>query len=162
LPKRLVINEIEHNLLFIYNDITYFTFMKKITFLFTFVVLIMVGALAQPKMMFEQTTIDYGKIEKGSEPVRKFKFKNTGISPLIIQSAKGSCGCTVPTYSKEPIMPGESSTIDVRYDTQRVGAFTKNVTITTNDNETILLTITGEVKSPPSQESVPLSPSGLE
>ncbi len=115
-----------------------------------------------PVMTFEQTTIDYGTIDKGSEPLRKFKFSNTGTEPLVIKSAKGSCGCTVPTYAKEPVMPGESSVIEVRYDTQRVGAFTKTITLTTNEAvETRTLTIKGEVKAEPVQETVPASNGGL-
>lgn len=119
-------------------------------------------AVSGPNMSFEVTTIDYGTIEKGAEPLRKFKFTNTGNEPLIIQNAKGSCGCTVPTYPKEPIMPGESNVIEVRYDTQRVGVFTKTVTITTNEtNNTKSLTIKGEVKAPATQESVPASNGGI-
>lgn len=113
-------------------------------------------------MTFEVTTIDYGTIEKGADPMRHFKFTNTGNEPLIIKSAKGSCGCTVPTYPQEPIMPGESANIDVRYDTQRVGNFNKQVTLTTNETEsTHTLTIKGEVKAPPTQESVPAGNGGL-
>ncbi|HNL37739.1 MAG TPA: DUF1573 domain-containing protein [Saprospiraceae bacterium] len=115
-----------------------------------------------PVMTFQQTTIDYGTIEKGSEPLRKFSFTNTGNEPLIIKSAKGSCGCTVPTYPKEPIMPGETNVIEVRYDTQRVGMFTKTVTLTTNEtSDTHTLTIKGEVKAPATQESVPAGNGGL-
>lgn len=65
-------------------------------------------ATSGPSMSFDVTTVDYGTIEKGSDKVRIFKFTNTGTEPLIIKAAKGSCGCTVPTYPKEPIMPGES------------------------------------------------------
>jgi hypothetical protein len=97
---------------------------------------------------FEAKEIDYGTIEKGANGVRVFKFTNTGSAPLIINSAKGSCGCTVPSYAKEPIMPGESSEIKVKYDTKRVGAFTKYVTLTTNaTNETTTrLKIFGKVE----------------
>lgn len=99
---------------------------------------------------FEKTEIDYGKITQGSEPLRVFTFKNTGSEPLIISNAAGSCGCTVPTFPKEPIMPGQSSKIEVRYDTQRVGAFTKTVTLTTNEaNPTRVLTIKGDVSANP-------------
>ncbi len=119
-------------------------------------------AASGPVMTFDVTTIDYGNVEKGAEPLRKFKFTNTGNEPLIIKTAKGSCGCTVPTYPKEPIMPGESNVIEVRYDTQRVGAFTKTVTITTNEaTETRMLTIKGEVKAPATQESVPAGNGGI-
>jgi Protein of unknown function (DUF1573) len=98
---------------------------------------------------FEKTEIDYGKIKQGSEPLRVFAFKNTGSEPLTISNAQGSCGCTVPTYPKEPIMPGQTSKIEVRYDTQRLGGFTKTVTLTTNEaNPTRVLTIKGEVETP--------------
>ena len=101
-------------------------------------------------MKFEKTEINYGKIVQGGDPLRKFYFKNTGKEPLIIKNAHGSCGCTVPTYPKEPIMPNESGVIEVRYDTQRLGAFTKTVTLTTNcAEETAVLTIKGEVEAQP-------------
>jgi hypothetical protein len=140
--------------------------MKQLLSIFAFVVLGFTFASAQhtngPVMTFPQTTIDYGNIEKGADPIRKFAFTNTGNEPLIIKSAKGSCGCTVPTYPQEPIMPGETATIDVRYDTQRVGNFNKQVTLTTNEeNSTHTLTIKGEVKAPATQESVPASTGGL-
>jgi hypothetical protein len=99
---------------------------------------------------FEKIELDYGKIKKGSEPLRVFNFKNTGSEPLIISNAQGSCGCTVPTFPKEPIMPGQSSKIEVRYDTQRPGAFSKTVTLTTNEaNPSRTLTIKGEVEAEP-------------
>jgi hypothetical protein len=140
--------------------------MKQVLSILAFVVFGVFCATAQnatgPVMTFEVTSVDYGTIEKGGDPIRRFKFTNTGNEPLIIKSAKGSCGCTVPTYPQEPIMPGESNNIEVRYDTQRVGMFTKTVTLTTNEtNDTHTLTIKGEVKAPPTQESVPASGGGL-
>lgn len=104
---------------------------------------------------FETIEMDYGKIKQGSEPLRLFTFKNTGSEPLIISGAQGSCGCTVPTYPKEPIMPGQSSKIEVRYDTQRLGPFTKSVTLTTNEaNPTRVLTIKGDVENSGAQTPV--------
>ncbi len=109
-----------------------------------------------PVMSFEQTVIDYGTIEQGSDPLRVFKFTNTGNEPLIIKRAKGSCGCTVPSYKKEPIMPGESSEIEVRYDTKRLGKFAKTVRIYTNEKEEPhLLTIKGKTFKKGTEESVP-------
>jgi len=109
-----------------------------------------------PQMVFEELVVDYGEVDKGSDPLRKFHFTNLGTEPLVIKQAKGSCGCTVPDYPKEPIMPGESSAIDVRYDTNRVGPFTKTVTLTTNmGEEKVVLTIKGKVNMPPKEESVP-------
>ncbi len=140
--------------------------MKKLLFFIAFALVGATWVAAQvqngPVMTFETTTIDYGTINKGADGVRKFKFTNTGNEPLIIKSAKGSCGCTVPTYPKEPIMPGESSHIEVRYDTNRPGEFTKTVTITTNEAvETRMLTIKGNVKDPGTQEAVPSGTGGL-
>jgi hypothetical protein len=141
--------------------------MKQVLSILAFVLVGTFCATAQTAngavMTFDVTTIDYGTIDKGAEPIRKFKFTNTGNEPLIIKSAKGSCGCTVPTYPKEPIMPGESNVIEVRYDTQRVGPFTKTVTLNTNEtNDTHTLTIKGDVKAPATQESVPASSGGLQ
>ena len=62
---------------------------------------------------FETETIDYGTIENNADGNREFKFTNTGNAPLVISNAKGSCGCTVPTWPKEPIAPGASSVIKV-------------------------------------------------
>ena len=77
-----------------------------------------------------------------------FKFKNTGDKPLMITNAKGSCGCTVPQWPREPIAPGQSGEIKVSYDTKRVGNFAKSVTLTTNvpENPTVVLRIRGIVK----------------
>ncbi len=89
------------------------------------------GSLAE--MTFETDVHDFGTIEYAGNGTYEFKFKNTGKEPLIISNAKGSCGCTVPTYPKDvPIKPGESNVIKVTYDTKRAGNFTKTVTITSN------------------------------
>lgn len=116
-----------------------------------------------PIMTFDSETIDYGVIEQGSDPYRVFTFKNTGSTPLIIKHAKGSCGCTVPSYEKEPIEPGKSSEVKVRYDTKRLGKFTKRVTLTTNaGDEKKVLTIKGEViKKPEEPAGVPASSPSL-
>lgn len=117
-----------------------------------------------PKMTFETETVDYGSIKQGADPFRVFKFKNEGSEPLVITGARGSCGCTVPTYPQEPILPGKSAEIKVRYDTQRIGAFTKTVTITTNEageNASRILTIKGEVKQAEEKQSVPSKESGI-
>ncbi len=103
---------------------------------------------AQFKQSGATTEWNYGTIEKSSTGVRFFKFTNTGQKPLIISKAKGSCGCTVPSYPKEAIMPGASAYIKVKYDTKRVGPFTKYVTLTTNAtaNTSTRLKISGVVE----------------
>ena len=99
---------------------------------------------------FETKVIDYGVIENKADGARKFVFTNNGTEPLIIKNAKGSCGCTVPTWPREAIAPGATSEIGVSYDTKRVGKFTKTITLTTNaDKRPVILTIKGEVKPPP-------------
>ena len=98
------------------------------------------------EMTFKAETIDYGTIAKNSDGKRDFVFTNTGNTPLIITSAQGSCGCTVPTYPKEPIAPGATAKISVKYATDGVGAFSKTVTLTTNAvKPSTVLTIKGNV-----------------
>ncbi|MCB0458134.1 MAG: DUF1573 domain-containing protein [Flavobacteriaceae bacterium] len=95
---------------------------------------------------FESKEIDYGTIEHNADGIRAFKFTNTGNAPIIISQVKGSCGCTVPTKPNGPIMPGESAEIGVKYATNRVGQFTKTVTVTSNASEPIItLKIKGNV-----------------
>jgi len=100
-------------------------------------------------MVFETETIDYGTIPHNADGKREFVFTNNGTKPLIIESAQGSCGCTVPTKPEGPIAPGAKATIGVKYATDRVGAFTKTVTIKSNaaGQETKVLTIKGTVEA---------------
>ncbi len=116
-----------------------------------------------PNMNLETTVMDYGTIVQDSDPYRYFNFVNDGTEPLVIKHAKGSCGCTVPDYPKEPIMPGETSQIKVRYATNRLNKFTKTITLTTNEGDDVkgmkrVLTIKGEVLPKPAEpEAVPKS-----
>ena len=148
--------------------------MKKFLATFSLVALLVAFASAQtatiatdkaisgPVMTFEKIDMDYGTIAQGSDPLRKFKFKNTGTEPLVIKNARGSCGCTVPNYKKEPVMPGETSEVEVRYDTQRTGPFTKTVTIETNEgDQPRVLTIHGTVNEKPAEPSVPANAPSL-
>jgi hypothetical protein len=99
-------------------------------------------------MVFESETIDYGTIAANADGKREFVLTNNGNKPLIITNAAGSCGCTVPTFPKEPIMPGAKAVIGVKYDTSRAGQpFTKTVTITSNAEgmPSKVLTIKGNV-----------------
>jgi outer membrane lipoprotein-sorting protein len=98
-------------------------------------------------MAFVSETIDYGTIAHNADGQREFVFTNNGTKPLIITNTQGSCGCTVPTSPKEPIAPGAKGIIGVKYATDRVGAFTKTVTVTSNADgqATKILTIKGVV-----------------
>ena len=112
--------------------------------------------IADATIDFESKVIDYGVIEYNSDGARKFIFKNNGTEPLVIKNAKGSCGCTVPTWPREPIAPGSTAEIGVKYATNRVGAFTKTITLTTNaDKKPVILTVKGEVKPAPKDLQTP-------
>ena len=98
------------------------------------------------EMTFETEVIDYGTIPQNADGVRTFVFTNTGNEPLIISDAKGSCGCTVPTWPKQPINPGEKAEIKVKYATNRLGPINKSVTVSSNANTpTKVLRIKGNV-----------------
>jgi hypothetical protein len=98
-------------------------------------------------MVFVTEVIDYGTIAHNADGKREFVFTNNGNKPLIITNTQGSCGCTVPTTPKEPIAPGAKGVIGVKYATDRIGAFTKTVTVTSNaaGQPTKVLTIKGTV-----------------
>ena len=102
-------------------------------------------ASAQAKISFKNETVDYGKIVKGSDGVRVFEFTNTGDAELVVTNVKSSCGCTVPKKPEGPISPGASGSIEVKYDTNRVGPIRKTVTVYSNADEPIkALKIKGE------------------
>ncbi len=118
-----------------------------------FIGLISFGSFAQDKKVakieFKTNVIDYGTIEKGADGVRIFEFTNTGNAPLIISNAKSTCGCTVPNWPKNPIMPGEKGEIKVKYDTKRVNPIRKTITVTSNaETPTVALKIKGLVIDP--------------
>ena len=101
------------------------------------------------KIEFKTETIDYGTIEKGSDGVRVFEFTNTGDAPLIITNVKSSCGCTIPSKPKDPILPGKTGEIKVKYDTNRVNPIRKTITVMSNaETPTVALKIKGLVIDP--------------
>lgn len=118
-------------------------------------------ATADPGYKFDKLDHDYGTIPKGAEPYCEFRLTNTSKEPLVIASAVGSCGCTVPEYPKEPIKPGQSVIIKVRYDTQRIGHFEKQVTVSfAGKNEPAILKIHGTVETPPAEQPFPAPGNG--
>nr|WP_298931199.1 DUF1573 domain-containing protein [uncultured Allomuricauda sp.] len=125
--------------------------MMKKTVLMLFVGLLSLGVFAQEstaKIEFKSETVDYGEIAKGSDGVRVFEFTNTGSIPLVISNVKSSCGCTIPKKPEEPILPGKTGQIQVKYDTKRVGPIRKAITVTSNaDTPTKVLKIKGNVKA---------------
>lgn len=125
--------------------------MKKLMILL-FVGLVSLTMNAQEKVAkieFKETTIDYGTIEKGANGLRTFEFTNTGDAPLVISDVHSSCGCTVPKKPKEPIMPGETGEIEIKYDTNRVMPIRKTITVLSNaDTPSVSLKIKGNVIDP--------------
>jgi hypothetical protein len=101
---------------------------------------------AQAKIEFKTDTVDYGTIEKGSDGVRVFEFTNTGDAPLIISKVTSSCGCTIPKKPEDPILPGKTGEIEVKYDTNRVNPIRKTITVISNaETPTVALKIKGLV-----------------
>ncbi|MGO3184470.1 MAG: DUF1573 domain-containing protein [Aequorivita sp.] len=95
---------------------------------------------------FDSKVIDYGTLAHNADGVRAFTFKNVGDAPIVISKVKGSCGCTVPSKPDHAIMPGETAEIGVKYATNRVGAFSKTVTVTSNASDaTVVLKIKGKI-----------------
>jgi len=121
-----------------------------------------VAPVSGAEISFEKEIHDYGTIDQGANGVYEFKFKNLGKEPLIITNASGSCGCTVPVWPKEPILPGASSIIKVSYDTKRVGPFNKTVTIVSNAKESSkTITIKGVVNAKAEEETFPAKKVGM-
>lgn len=134
--------------------------MKKV--LFSLMMIFVAGSMAfaqeevavqkaGAKIEFDKESHDYGEVKHGGNGQCTFTFTNTGTENLIIQNAKGSCGCTVPSWPKEPIAPGKTAEITVKYDTKRPGAINKSVTITSNavNTPTKVIRIKGNVLPAP-------------
>ena len=128
--------------------------MKKLMYLLGIMFLMVGAAKAQdskaaigPEIKFDKVEHDYGDVPFNGDGTCEFRFTNTGNEPLLIQKPKSSCGCTIPSWPNEPILPGESDVIKVTYKTNRVGNINKTVTVTSNaiKNSTVVLRIKGRV-----------------
>jgi len=105
---------------------------------------------------FNKTVHDYGTMKQGGDGGCEFTFVNTGKEPLIISNCQGSCGCTVPSCPKEPILPGKTGVIKVHYDTKRVGPISKTVTVQSNAlSGTQTIQIKGTIEAAPQEEQFP-------
>lgn len=106
--------------------------MKKLLLTAAFLVSGIAFMTAQ-EIEISESNVDLGNIEFGGKAVTTVQIKNTGNKPLIISEAKASCGCTVPSWPKEPIAPGKTADMTVEYTTtKKAGAFNKTVTINSN------------------------------
>jgi hypothetical protein len=102
-----------------------------------------------PIIKFNELSHDYGTMEQNGNGTFDFVFTNEGTEALILSNVRSSCGCTIPQWPREPIAPGKSSTIAVKYDTRRIGSFSKSITVTSNGSEQpIVLRIKGKVNAP--------------
>jgi hypothetical protein len=101
-------------------------------------------------VQFKESEFDFGKIDQGESVTHSYTFTNTGSEPLIISSAKGSCGCTVPKWPKEPIAPGETGELLVEFNSKgKRGVQNKKVTITANTSpQQSFIYLKGEVIAP--------------
>ena len=116
--------------------------------LFAFMLSGVLFAQDKPQVKFNKNFYDYGSIkEEVDVALSEFEFTNTGKAPLIIQRVVASCGCTAPTYTREPVLPGKSGKVKVAYrTTNRPGNFLKNIRVYTNVPDTIYtLTVKGNV-----------------
>ena len=113
-----------------------------------------------PEITFVKLVHDYGQIEQGGNGECEFEFKNTGKADLILTNCRSSCGCTVPSWPKDPIAPGKKAVIKVKYNTQRIGQINKTITVESNAvNDRVVLKITGNVTPKPT-EAAPENHSG--
>lgn len=132
--------------------------MKKVFFTLAIAFAFVAGVNAQaqvvsgPAITVNKDVHDYGDVAFGGNGECEFKVTNTGTEPLILSNCQGSCGCTVPKCDPNPIVPGQSSVITVKYDTKRPGPISKTVTINSNAvNEPVkVVSIKGNVLPDPS------------
>lgn len=105
-----------------------------------------------PVISFDKTTYDYGTMYQNGDGHTFFVYTNKGKEPLILSRVKSSCGCTIPKWSRQPLLPGQSDTIKVKYDTKRLGSFHKSISIFSNASEpTVVLKIEGKVIPEPAE-----------
>lgn len=109
-----------------------------------------------PEITFTETLHDYGDLQLNGDGTFEFEFTNSGNEPLILSRPRSSCGCTVPTWPRQPILPGEKEKIKVTYNTAKAGPFNKTVTVMSNakSNSNVVLRIKGTVLAAP-QEALP-------
>lgn len=123
--------------------------MKKYSILLVCLVVSLFVSAQKPTINFDEKEHDFGKVnEEDGKITHVFEFSNKGMSPLVVSKVQASCGCTTPTWTKEPIEPGEKGTITVTFNPSgRPGAFTKSITVNNNSaDEQVVLLIKGEVK----------------
>jgi len=136
--------------------------MRKTFLIMAFIMSYAVGLKAQdfttaptnpnaPVIKIDRVEHDYGTIYQNADGNTYFVYTNTGQEPLILSRVKSSCGCTVPKWSRQPLLTGQSDTLKVRYDTKRIGTFHKTITIMSNATVSrLVVNIKGKVIEKPS------------
>ena len=127
--------------------------MKKTILIFLGIMAAMITVMAQDvamagneSMVWNKKVHDFGEIEKSVPVTATFEFENTGQTPIIVTSAKASCGCTIAEYTREPIPVGEFGSVTATYNAAKVGSFNKTVTLNiSGSDEPIVLTLRGNV-----------------
>lgn len=121
--------------------------MKKSISLFVAILAFTFAASAQGVITFKSITHDFGKVKEGEKAVYTYEFTNTGDAPIIISNAQPSCGCTTPSWTKAPVLPGKTGSVTASFDSSgKPGAFNKNVTVTSNATVgSVSLSFKGEV-----------------
>lgn len=126
--------------------------MKKVIFVML-AIIFSFQTFAQKKgaiLKFDKLVHDYGTVYQNGDGKSEFTFTNTGDEPLVLSSVRSSCGCTIPKWPKEPILPGQTGVIVVTYDTKRIGTINKQITVLSNATENqIILNIKGNVIQKP-------------
>ncbi len=121
--------------------------MKK--FFSVLVVLLSVASVSFAQkgvMKFKEETHNFGKIEQGKPVTQEFVFTNVGTEPIIISNVSASCGCTTPSYTKAPVLPGKTGSVKATYNAAAMGAFNKSITVFSNaESPTLTLFLKGEV-----------------
>lgn len=106
-----------------------------------------------PDIEFTYTEYDYGTVIQGGDGTSEFVFKNTGNEPLILSNVKSTCGCTVPSWPREPVKAGESAKIIVSYRTTRIGPINKSITVSSNAaSGPVVLRIKGNIAPKPAEK----------
>jgi hypothetical protein len=140
--------------------------MQKAIFSFIFMILAVFTLHAQdvqpapapadpnaPEISFDKVVHDFGTVVQNGEANCEFKFTNTGKEPLIVQKPVSSCGCTVPSWPQEPVLPGKSDVVKVTYSTHNVGPINKTITVTSNAKTSrVVLSIKGNVVAKPADK----------
>jgi hypothetical protein len=121
--------------------------MKKYSLFLVCLVFSVVAMAQKPVATFSEKVFDFGKInEKDGSVTHVFEFTNKGNAPLVVSRVQTSCGCTTPSWTKEPVEPGKKGSITVTFDVRNKTLFEKQIMVYTNDTaEPIMLVIKGEV-----------------